>query len=92
MIMAGRARAGESSLTFGLTVLVVALDLAALELAEPDAAPAFTRPPERAEDQLEALLLPPETRNDLGPLAFLLEAKRVSSPSGKAVRSVVSLP
>jgi hypothetical protein len=33
-----------------LAILLVALDLTALELAEPDAAPAFTRPPEGAED------------------------------------------
>jgi len=45
-----------------------------LKLAEPNAPPAFTRPPEGAEDQLQALLLSSETGDDLGPAAFFLES------------------
>jgi len=71
-------------------VLLVALDLVALELAEADAAPAFTRPPEGAEDQLQALLLPAETGDDLGPAAFLLEGP-LHEVRGSDMPSVKSL-
>jgi len=58
----------------GPSFLPVPLELPSLMFTETDAAPAFTGLPQGGEDQLQALLLRPEPRDDLGPPALLLEA------------------